>query len=226
MNTSAIRAAITTAVLLSSTGTSTGFAQYIIGVPLGFAPGTAPLVRIDPATGAYATIASNGNSYHTLAQNAAGQIYGSWFSTTEDNGRISQINPDTGAPLQTFNAVTPGAGSIRGLSFDTSGTLFAVVNRNNAQGSPTLPDDLYEINFGAQTTSRIGSLGFLSVQALDVSPGGSFFAWDTQDGLLTVNPATGAAVDVNTSIGGSAEIQSIVFGPMDDSLARATHCFR
>ena len=52
MNTSAIRAAVTTAVLLSSMGTSTGFAQYIIGVPVGFTAGTAPLVRIDPATGA------------------------------------------------------------------------------------------------------------------------------------------------------------------------------
>ena len=211
MNTSAIRAAVTMAVLLSSMGTSTGFAQYIIGVPVGFTPGTAPLVRIDPSTGAYGTISSNGNSYHALAQNAAGQIYGGWFSTTEDNGRVSRINPANGAPLQTFNAVTPGAGSIRGLSFDTAGTLFAVVNRNNAQGSPTLPDDLYEINLGTQTTSRIGSLGFASVQALDVSPSGSFFAWDTQDGLLTVNPATGAAVDVSTSIGGSVEIQSIVF---------------
>ena len=213
MNTIPIRAATATALLLSSMASSAAFAQYIIGVPVGFTPGTSPLVRIDPATGAYATIASSGNSYHALAQNAAGQLYAGWFSTTADNGRVSRISPVTGAPLQTFNAVTPGAGSIRGLSFDTTGRLLAVVNRDDAQGSPTLPDDLYEINLGTQTTTRIGSLGFLSVQALDVAPSGSFFAWDTQAGLLTVNPVTGAAVDVNTSIGGSTEIQSIVFAP-------------
>jgi hypothetical protein len=161
-------------------------------------------MRRSPATGIHTT---------RSREMPPAKFMAGWFSTTEDNGRVSRINPATGAPLQTFNAVTPGAGSIRGLSFHTSGNLFAVVNRNNAQGSPTLPDDLYEINLGTQTTSRIGSLGFLSVQPLDVSPSGSFFAWDTQDGQLTVNPATGVAVDVNTSIGGSVEIQPNVFAP-------------
>jgi hypothetical protein len=192
---------------------SYAFGQYIIGVPIGFTPGTAPLVRIDPLTGSYTTIAASGNSYQALAQNAAGQLYGGSFSTTAENGRISRISPTTGAPLQTFSAVTPGAGDIRGLSFDLTGKLLAVVNRNDPQGSPTLPDDLYEINLASQTTSRIGSLGFLGVQGLDASPGGGMFAWDVQDGLLMVNPVTGAATDVNASIGGTAQIQSIVFAP-------------
>jgi hypothetical protein len=212
MNTCRSRISIAALILLSSIGPC-AFGQYVIGVPIGFPPGTAPLVRIDPLTGAYTTIATSGNSYQALAQNVAGQIYAGSFSTTAENGRISRINPMTGATLQTFNAVTPGAGDIRGLSFEASGKLFAVVNRNDAQGSPTLPDDLYEIHLASQTTSRIGSLGFLGVQGLDASPGGGLFAWDVQDGLLTVNPVTGAATDVNSSIGGTAQIQSIVFAP-------------
>jgi hypothetical protein len=206
------RISIAALILLSSMG-SCAFGQYIIGLPIGFTPGTAPLVRINPVTGAYTTIANSGNSYQALAQNAAGELYAGWFSSSAENGRVSRINSATGAPLQTFNAVTPGAGDIRGLSFDLTGRLFAVVNRNDAQGSPTLPDDLYEINLAGQTTSRIGSLGFLGVQGLDASLGGSLFAWDVQDGLLMVNPVTGAATDVNAGIGGTAQIQSIVFAP-------------
>lgn len=72
----------------------------------------------------------------------------------------------TGVLLQVFNAVTPSAGSIRGLAyFDASDRLFAVVNRDDASGSPTVNDDFYEISLTAQTTQFIGSLGFLSVQA-------------------------------------------------------------
>ena len=87
-------------------------------MPSGFTPGTAPLVRIDPLTGFYTTLATSGNSYQALAQNPTGELYAGWFSTTAQNGRVSRIDPLTGAPLQTFNALTPGAGSIRGLAFD------------------------------------------------------------------------------------------------------------
>ena len=66
---------------------------------------------------------------------------------------------------------------------------------------------------GPVAVHGIGSLGFLGVQGLDVSPGGGLFAWDVQDGLLTVNSVTGLATDVNASIGGTAQIQSIVFAP-------------
>jgi hypothetical protein len=193
--------------------TSAASAGSIVGVPVGFTPGTAPLVRIDPATGVYSTPSTTGNSYHALALNSAGDLYAGWFSVSAANGRVSRIDPRTGVPLETFNAATPGAGSIRGLSFDPSDRLLAVVNRDDAQGSPTLPDDLFEIDLGSETANRIGSLGFPGVQGLDFSPHGLLFAWDVHEGLLTVDPVTGAAADVNPAVGGTAEIQSIVFSP-------------
>ena len=186
---------------------------FIIGVPIGFTPGTAPIVKIDPMTGVYAVLNSIGNSYNALAQDGHGDLYAGSFSVTAENGRVSRIDPYTGVPLETFNAVTPGAGDIRGLAFDPTNRLFAAVNRNDAHGSPTVPDDLYEIDLIHETTTRIGSLGYLGVQALDFSPSGSLYAWDVNFGLLIVDPITGAATDINPSIGGTAAIQSLVFAP-------------
>src|SRR3954469_17210020 len=186
---------------------------YIIGVSSGFTPGTAPLVAINPDTGVYSTLSTSGNSYNALAQDSHGNLYASSFNSTAENGLVSRIDPHTGAPLQTFNAATPGAGDIRGLGFDQLDVLFAAVNRNDIHGSPTLPDDLYEIDLANQSTTRIGSMGFNGVQGLDYSPSGLLYAWDVNDGLLLVDAATGAAADVNLTTGGTPPIQSIVFAP-------------
>jgi hypothetical protein len=100
---------------------------FIVGVSLGFTPGTAPVVKIDPASGVYTVLNSIGNSYNALAQDSNGALYGGSFSGTAENGRVSRIDPLTGVPLETFNAITPGAGDIRGLSFDSMNRLFAAV---------------------------------------------------------------------------------------------------
>src|SRR3954465_11746187 len=88
---------------------------YIIGVSSGFTPGTAPLVAINPDTGVYSTLSVSGNSYNALAQDSHGALSAGSFTSTPENGRVSRIDPFTGASLETFNAVTPGAGDIRGL---------------------------------------------------------------------------------------------------------------
>jgi hypothetical protein len=178
-------------------------ADWIIGVPFGYPAGTAPFVKIDPTTGAYSVASNLGNSFHALAQNSLGEIFAS--------GLISKIDPVTGTPLQQFNSIN--AANIRALAFDGSDRLFAVLNRDDAQGSPTIHDDLLEIDLTNQTVQVIGSLGFLGVQALDFAPNGELFAWDVSFGLLTVNTLNGAATDVNPAVGGSGGIQSIVFSP-------------
>lgn len=213
MNQSARRLALYAIALLLCISLASSAGAYIVGVPVGYTPGTAPLVHIDPVSGAYTTTANIGNSYHALAQDSHGDLYAGYFATTSSNGRVARINPATGAPLTVFNAVTPGTGGIRGLAFDQADRLFAVVNRDDSSGSPTLPDDLYEINLAAQTTALIGSLGYQGVQGFDAAPNGDLFAWDGTAGLLRVNPASGAAVDVNPAVGGTASIQSIVFAP-------------
>jgi hypothetical protein len=190
-------------IVLLATTEHSAKADWIIGVPFGYPAGTAPFVKIDPASGSYSVASNLGNSFQALAQNSHGEIFAA--------GRITRIDPATGTPLQQFSSIN--AADIRALAFDGNNRLFAVLNRDDAQGSPTINDDLLEINLTNQTTQVIGSLGFLGVQALDFSPNGELYAWDVNFGLLTVNPLNGAATDVNPSIGGTAGIQSIVFSP-------------
>lgn len=183
----------------------------IFGVSHGFVPGTAPVVQINPQTGQYTTVNTLGYSYNSLAQNSAGEFFGGWFSVTASNGRVSRFDPNTGAQLQTYETVTPGAGDIRGLSFDSTDSLYAVLNRDDNQVAPTLDDDLYYFDLTNETTALIGSLGFSGVQGFDISPADQFYAWDIREGLLTIDPSTGNATDVNPNIGGTGDIQSIVF---------------
>jgi hypothetical protein len=200
------------ALILGSIG-NVVWADSIIGVPVGYTPGAAPLVRIDPITSTYTVLHTTGRSYHALAQDSQGDVYGGYFNVTAENGRVARFDLTSGAQLEIFNAVTPGAGDIRGLAFDAADQLFAVVNRNDQFGSPTINDDLYRIDLATQTTQLIGSLGRLGVQGFDIAPNGTFYAWDGFAGLLTVDPVTGATTDVNPSNGGTASIQSIVFAP-------------
>jgi hypothetical protein len=188
-------------------------ADHIIGVASGYTPGTAPIVHIDPQTGAFTTISTGGRSYNALAQNSSGDLFGGWFNSSKENGRISRFNSTNGTLLETFAANTPGAGDIRGLGFDANDHLYAVVNRDDNQGAPTLPDDLYRIDLVAETTLKIGSLDFGSVQGFDIAPNGDFFAWDINSGLLQIDAETGVATDVNPAIGGTGDIQSIAFSP-------------
>lgn len=189
------------------------YANRIVGITSGYVPGTAPLVHIDPHTGQFTTVNTAGNSFNSLAQDSNGDIFAGSFSGSVDMGRVSRINPHTAKPLEVFQAETPGAGDIRGLSFDAADNLFAVVNRNDMSGSPTLNDDFYSIDLQNESTNLIGSLGFKSVQGFDISPSGDFFAWDIFEGLLSIDPVTGMATDVNPGVGGTADIQSIVFAP-------------
>jgi len=189
-------------------------ANYIVGV--GFESGTT-LVRIDSQTGQYTRLSRLGTFYNSLAQNSAGELFGGWFGSSGDNGRVSRFDSSTGSILETFNTATPGAGSSRGLSFDSNDNLFAVINRNDSSGSPTLNDDLYSFDLVNESTTRIGSLGFKGVQGFDISPNNTFYAWDVVEGLLIVDPVTGNATDLNLTIGGTGDIQSIAFAP-DGSL--------
>ena len=201
--------------LLCSVGASCALASVqgsLVGVTSGFVPGSAPFVSIDPDTGVYTTLSTAARSHNALAADSSGDLYASWFSGSGDQGRVSRIDPNTGVIIETFNAVTPGAGDIRGLAFDGADTLYAVVNRNDQFGAPTLPDDLYTIDLDSETTTLVGSLGFMSVQGLDFSPSGDLVAWDIGDGLLEVDPLTGAAVDAGPT-DGSPLIQSIAFAP-------------
>ena len=202
-------AVVTLAISLGGHQSARG--DYLVGILSGF--GGTGTVRIDPNTGTYTTISNTAQASNSLAQDTAGRLYLSWSINTQSNGRVSRFNAFDGSLLQTFATATPGAGGIRGMSFDAADNLFAVLNRDDAQGSPTIDDDLYTFDLATETTSLVGSLGFSAVQGLDFAANGDLYAWDILDGLLQVDPNTGAAVDINPAVGGTANIQSIAFAP-------------
>jgi hypothetical protein len=106
------------------------------------------------------------------------------------------------------------APDIRGLTYDLAGTLFLIQDPTGFGGT----DDLYrltslDLTGQVATAELVGPTGFTAVQALTTSPLGALYAWDVNAGLLTVDPATGVATDVNPSQGGTGDIQAISFGP-------------
>jgi hypothetical protein len=120
------------------------------------------------------------------------------------------IDPATGKGTQVAILDFPVyPASVRALAFSPGGVLYAV---NCRPGAGLQPHDLYTINVATGVGTLIGHTGD-GVQGLAFSPGGVLYGWDVVLGLVTINTATGAATDVNPAIGGTGDIQSIIFGP-------------
>ncbi len=167
------------------------------------------LYNINSSTGSGALVGSTGvTGLGSLAQNSAGTLY----AAGQDGLRT--LNPSTGDA----SSVVPITGllegqSIRGLAFSATDVLYAI-NNGGGVGPVGIDDPLYTINTATGAATFVGLTGFGNVQALDFSPTGVLYGWDSFfSGLIIINPLTGAAVDVNPTVGASVDIQSIVFGP-------------
>lgn len=95
---------------------------------------------------------------------------------------------------------------VRGMAADpVSGMLWCIVD-----GSP---DTLQLYDPVTQTATLIGPTGRSSIQGLALL-GGTFYAWDISVGLMTVDPTTGLATDVDPNLGTqSAGIQFLGASP-------------
>ncbi len=150
---------------------------------------------INSATGVGVFLALSGyTNLNSLASSPDG-IYTVGGSSSQT---LLKINPDTGLATALFSI---GASDIRGLAFVGS-DLYAI-----QQGAT---DQLIKINPTNGVVTPIGSTNYVSVQSLEYD-GTTLFAWDIDNGLLSINPATGAA----TYIGGFAnqDIQGLVSLP-------------
>lgn len=162
-----------------------------------------PVGTLDTGTGSWTALGDAGfDSCNSMARNAAGDYY-----TVGTSGGVSvliTIDPATGAGTQV--AVLNPDMSIRAMAFSPSGVLFAVAN------API--DELWTIDPATGNAALVGAMGFDSVQGLAFDfLGGTLYATDNLVGLLTVDPATGAAADVNPSVGGTGDVQTITVLP-------------
>jgi hypothetical protein len=149
--------------------------------------------RIDSRTGGGAWIGTTGFGHglgigHNAATTAGGRILVA-YSDTVSTVRLLDIDPVTGAGTPVG---APIVLDVRGMATSPTGTVYALVN-----GAPDL---LYTIDVASSTASRVGPTGFSALQALAFHDG-VLYGWDFVFGLVTIDPSTGAATDVNPAVG-------------------------
>ena len=165
---------------------------------------------INETTGAGTLLGNSGfGDTNSMARNSAGILYSATPSS------LITINPVTGAG--TLASALSGFGaeglSIRGLAFSSTNVLYAV-NNGGSPGDTTTDDLLYTINASTGAMTLIGTMAFAGVQSLTFSSGGTLYGFDGGGGLITIDPLTAAATDVNLTIGASGnDIQTIAFSP-------------
>ncbi len=157
-------------------------------------------VGVDPVTGAGGLIGPTGFfGLDSLAEDSSGTLY-----TAVADTELLTLDPVTGAG-------TPGAPiglDVRGLAFSAADVLYAI-----ADLGPASTDQLFTLDPDTGQAILVGLTGFTSIEGLDFAADGTLYAWDTVDGLLTVDPGAGTAVDVNGAIGGNPDVQSLLFMP-------------
>jgi hypothetical protein len=182
-------------------------AQQLIGVS-----GFGDVYRVDAVTGNFELLLSNAVQANAMARRSDGTILiggGTFAAATA----IYAVDPATGA-------VTPMAeiplASLRGLAYGPYDVLYAI---NDSSGSGIGLDDLYTIDLEAGTAVLIGSTGYFGVQGLAYGHG-TLYGWEVGSGggeglgLITIDPASGAATDVDPAVGGTFnQIQGLAFAP-------------
>lgn len=165
-------------------------AQDMIGVTW-----TGEVWGVDSATGAGTRIGSTGFSagnqtgHNGMTIDGAGDVLASF--TTVNSTQLLRIDTTTGAGTAVGPAVPI---DVRGLAYG-NGTLYAVADTSGN-------DVLHSLDPINGTATPIGTgTGFGSIQGLCFG-GGTLYAWDLREGLLTVDTSTGNATDVNPNVVG------------------------
>jgi hypothetical protein len=170
----------------------------------------APLVQIDATTGATSVVGLSGfGGLNSLSADSNGRLF-----AAGGLNQLVELNTTTGVGTA-VGTLNMGAESpdIRALAFSTSGTLYAIQNTGNS--STTTIDELWTIDVTTGQTTFVGPTNRTGIQGMDFAPDGTLYGWDVgvTVGLVTINPVTGAARDVNGAVGGSTGIQTLAFSP-------------
>ena len=120
---------------------------------------------------------------------------------------LIRIDPQTGvgtslAPIGP-GVSTPGNQEIPALAVHPSSGVIYGINGGY----------LVTIDPATGLMHGVGYTGFAFIQGLTFSNDATLYGWDVQVGLVQIALGTGGGFDVNPSVGGSADIQTIEFGP-------------
>jgi hypothetical protein len=159
--------------------------------------------RVNVATGAATQLSRPDEFFNAMARNSAGEFFAS-----DNFNAIYAIDPVSGAAaLVTGIAGLGDSQSIRGMAFTANDRLLAVASTPFGVSI----DLLYELDLTTGQGTLIGSTGLEGLQSLAIAGSGVVYSFDLDDrGLVTIDPATGATVDVSTVNGTQgATIQSL-----------------
>ncbi len=171
-------------VLLSALVAARASAQDMVGVTW-----NGQAFAIDSTTGAGALIGPTGFvAINAMAVDVTGTIYASAGFT------IITVDPSTGVGTP----VVTVAKDVRAMAIDVNGLFHLVVDGD--------PDELWTYDVATNALLKVGATGFPGIQGLAFAPDGTLYAWDIGlgafgDGLLTIDLFTGAATDVNPTVG-------------------------
>tara|TARA_R110002072_G_scaffold228234_12_gene385385 strand:- start:18238 stop:19314 length:1077 start_codon:yes stop_codon:yes gene_type:complete len=140
-----------------------------------------------------ATLLGNGAfGQNSLARDDLGGLW-----STERVGltySLTSIDPATGAAT----TVTPNFADLRAMASAGGSLLWGIED--------TGADQLVKIDVTTSQVTTIGPTGYSAIQCL-ATLGGVMYAWDNNSGLLTIDPLTGAATDIDVTVGGNGDMQ-------------------
>lgn len=177
---------------------------------------------LDSGTGIASAVGSStvpGNP-NAMTQGPQGQIFLTYRTTvSSSDSQFAAIDRTTGT-VTPFGAALPI--DTRGLAYGPNGLFYGI-----ADGVSGVIDGLYTYDLQTQAFTMIGLTGLKAIQALEFAPNGTLYGWDvanTGKGLITIDPATGAATDVNPGVGDvpTDSVQFLAFAP-DGSLFAGRH---
>ena len=140
-----------------------------------------------------------------MAKDQAGRLY---VTTGDVTSEIWQLDPLQGQLQQVCASGVPG---VRALADGPSSTLYAL-RHVSLPASLADTSNLYRIDLLAGGATLLGNSGLKKIQGLEAGPGGELYGWSLDHGLVSIDPATGAASDPFPQSGTSnLNLQTLAF---------------
>jgi len=180
--------------------------------------GNEALVRIDELTGHGTPIREVIGLYPShMAMSPSGTIYfvgRRWYAEWAYVGAIDPVTWAISYPGPDVSGSIIIASDVRAVAFSPDGTFFAIDDN----------DRLHTIDPQTGVATLVGRTGVKGATALAFSPDGTLYAWDTGSpdpwvldgaGLVTIDPISGLATDVNPEVGEETQggILALGFAP-------------
>ncbi len=191
--------------MVTSWGTEAWGDTRLLGVT-----GIGSIVEIDTTTGAATLVGDSGFSAGAAASDSTNRMFTAGGSS-EDANKLVLINPATGAGSVFLDLVgRPGGFGIRGIAFNSSDELYAVLS----QGDTLAIDVLATIDTTTGDVALVGTdgeTGLTNLQGLAFDNSDNLFGVTVAGDLVSIDATTAAA----TIIGGSGitpDGQALEFG--------------